>query len=47
MEGDLELTVDEATAYKIFNIYEAFDFSGQDPETVKENQELLKVALGI
>ena len=47
MEGDLELSVDEATAYKVFNIYEAFDFSGQDPETVKQNQELLKVALGI
>jgi hypothetical protein len=47
MDGDLGLTVDEATAYKVYNIYEAFDFSGEDENTVKENQELLKVTLGI
>lgn len=47
MDGDLNLTVEEATAYKVFNIYEAFDFSGQDPGRVEENKELLKAALGI
>jgi predicted transcriptional regulator len=46
-EGDLDLTVDEATAYKVFNIYEAFDFSGQDKDSVEENKRMLKVALGI
>lgn len=47
MDGDLDLTVDEATAYKVCNIYEAFDFSGQDKDEVEENKNLLKVALGI
>ncbi|KAG7367218.1 chloroplast envelope transporter [Nitzschia inconspicua] len=46
-EGDLDLCVEEATAHKVFNIYEAFDFSGQDKETVEGNKQLLKVALGI
>ncbi|KAL3924505.1 MAG: hypothetical protein SGILL_001000 [Bacillariaceae sp.] len=47
MDGDVDLTVDEAMGYKVFNIYEAFDFSGQDEETVEGNKELLKVALGL
>ena len=48
MGGDLDLTVEEeATAWQIFNIYEAFDFSGVDAETVEENKELLKIALGV
>jgi hypothetical protein len=47
MEGDLDLTVDEAMGYKVFNIYEAFDFSGLDKDTVEGNKELLKVALGL
>jgi len=47
VDGELDLTVDEATAYKVFNIYEAFDFSAEDPEKVEESKELLKVALGI
>lgn len=47
VDGDLALTVDEATAYKVSNIYEAFDFSGEDPEKVEESKELLKVVLGI
>lgn len=47
MDGDLDLTVEEADAYKVFNIYEAFDFSGQDPEQVERNKDLLKVAVGI
>ena len=45
--GDLDLTVEEPTAWAIFNIYEAFDFSGQDAETVEQNKELLKIALGL
>ena len=45
--GDLDLTVEEPTAWAIYNIYEAFDFSDQDTETVEENKELLKVALGL
>lgn len=47
VEGDLGLTVEEATAYQVFNIYEAFDFSDVDEETVETNKELLQVALGI
>jgi hypothetical protein len=47
MSGDLDLSVEEATAYKLFNTYEAFDFSDQDKDTVEGNKELLKVALGI
>jgi len=47
VEGDLGLSVEEATAYQVFNIYETFDFSDVDEETVEENKELLKTALGI
>jgi len=47
VEGDLGLTVEEATAYQIFNNFEAFDFSGIDEATVEENKELLQIALGI
>jgi hypothetical protein len=45
--GDLDLTVEEPTAWAIHNIYEAFDFSGQDAEVVEQNKELLKIALGL
>jgi len=45
--GDLDLTVEEPTAWAICNIYEAFDFSGQDTEVVEGNKELLKIALGL
>lgn len=47
VEGDLNLDVDEATAYKIFNIFEALDFSGTEPEKVESDKELLKLALRI
>lgn len=47
VDGDLGLTVEEATAYQVFNIYEAFDFSGVDEEQVEGNKALLKAALGI
>eukprot|EP00980_Cylindrotheca_fusiformis_P001430 scaffold345_cov134-Cylindrotheca_fusiformis.AAC.41 len=47
VEGDLDLTVEEAVANQIFNIYETFDFSDVDGETVEVNKELLRTALGI
>lgn len=47
VDGDLGLQVDEATAYQVFNIYEKFDFSDVDEETVEANKELLKTAVGI
>ena len=47
VEGDLGLSVEESTAYQIFNAYESFDFSGEDKETVEANIELLKTALGL
>jgi len=47
MDGDLQLRVQEATAWQVYNIYNAFDFSGEDTDIVEENKELLKVALGI
>lgn len=46
-DGELGLTVEESMANQVFNIYEAFDFSGQDEEVVETNKELLKVTLGI
>lgn len=45
--GDLGLEVDESMANTIVNIYESFDFQGQDNEQVEENKELLRAALGI
>ena len=47
VEGDLGLTVEESMANQISNIYEAFDFSGEDKETVEANKALLRTALGI
>jgi hypothetical protein len=47
VDGDLGLNVEEAQAYQVFNIYEAFDFSGEDPKRVEANKELLQSALGI
>jgi hypothetical protein len=46
-EGDLGLNVEEALANQVFNIYEAFDFTGQDTDAVKANKGLLRVALGL
>jgi hypothetical protein len=45
--GDLDLEVEEPTAWAISNTYESFDFSGQDAEAVEANKELLKIALGL
>jgi hypothetical protein len=46
-EGELGLTVEEATANQIFNVYEAFDFSDLDAETIEANKLLLRSALGL
>jgi hypothetical protein len=46
-EGELGLVLDESTANQIFNVYEAFDFSDQDPETVNANKRLLRSVLGL
>ena len=46
-EGPLGLSVDEATAHKVVNIYEALDFEGVDGEVVENNKELLKIAVGL
>jgi hypothetical protein len=46
-EGELGLSVDEATANTIFNVYEAFDFSDQAPETVDANKLVLRSVLGL
>jgi predicted transcriptional regulator len=45
--GDLTLGVEEATAYQIFNIFEAFDFSDMDEAAIANNKEALQIALGI
>jgi len=45
--GDLDLTVEEPTAWAIYNLYEAFDLSGQDAEVIEENKELLKISFGL
>ena len=47
VDGELGLEVEEATAYKIFNLYEAIDFSDEEKEDVEANKDLLKVALGL
>ena len=47
VDGDLGLSVDESQAYQVSNIYEAFDFSGENPTQVEANKEILQRALGI
>jgi hypothetical protein len=44
---DLDLNVDESIGWKIFNLYDAMDFEGQDAETVSANKDLLKTALNL
>ena len=46
-DGELGLTIEEGTANGIYNIYEAFDFSGEDEDVVAQNKGLLKAALGL
>eukprot|EP00536_Pseudo-nitzschia_multiseries_P013300 jgi/Psemu1/320426/estExt_fgenesh1_pm.C_5580004 len=45
--GELDFEVEEPTAWSIYNLYEAIDFTGQDAEVVEDNKELLQVALGL
>lgn len=46
-DGDLGLEVEEATGYKIVNIYEAFDFEGEEDEQIETNKALLRTAMGV
>lgn len=46
-DGDLSLEVEEATGRKILNIYESFDFEGNDAENIETNKALLSVAMGL
>ena len=45
--GDLGLEVEEATGYKIINIYDSFDFEGEDDEQIETNKALLRAAMGV
>jgi len=47
VNGELELDVDEATAWQTFNLYDSMAFDGVESETVEENKSLLKIALGL
>lgn len=44
---ELELNVNESNAWKIFNMYDAMDFEGQDAESIESNKDILKVALNL
>jgi hypothetical protein len=46
-EGDLGLSVEESVSNQVVNIYESFDFDGQDSESVEANKELLSAAVGL
>jgi hypothetical protein len=45
--GDLGLDVEESTGNTICNIYDSFDFEGEDMETIDANKEILRVAMGL
>jgi len=47
VNGEIDLDVDEPTAYKIVNLYDAFDFSEEDADTVESNKDALKIAMGL
>ena len=47
VNGELDLDVEENTAWKIFNLYESMDFEAQDEEIVENNKDLLKIALNL
>jgi hypothetical protein len=47
VNGELELKLDEATGWKIYNMYEAMDHEDVDKETIESNKEILKTALGL
>jgi len=44
---DLELSVDESNAWKIFNMYDAMDFENEDADAIDANKDLLKTALNL
>jgi hypothetical protein len=44
---DLNLSVDESTAWKIFNLYDSMDFSDEDSDKVESNKVILKTALNL
>ena len=46
-DGDLGLEVEEAMGHKVVNIYDAFDFDGDDAEHVARNKRLLQEAMGL
>lgn len=47
VNGELDLDVDEATGWTVYNLYDKMAFEGVDAETVEENKSLLKTALGL
>lgn len=46
-EGDLGLEVDESSAHKIYNVFDALDFDGVDNDRVEEDKKILKTALNL
>ncbi len=47
VNGELELEVEESTAWKIFNLYDSMDFEGVESESVESSKDMLKIALGL
>merc|ERR1711997_1293918 len=47
VNGELNLDVDENTAWKIYNMYEAMDFGDTEAVDIDENKDILKTALGL
>ena len=47
VNGELELDVEESTAWKIFYLYDSMDLEGIESETVESKKEMLKIALGL
>jgi len=44
---DLDLSVEESSGWKLFNLYDAMDFEGEDAEAVETNKDVLKRALNL
>ena len=44
---DLELNVNESSAWKIYNMYDAMDFEDEDSDAIKANKDMLKIALNL
>jgi len=47
VEGDLDLVVEEKTAWSVFNMYDRMAFDGVEKEAVEADKEILKTALGL